>query len=203
MPIRFLHEINFFSKLSLIIPPFLSARIPQLHYLEIKRGVKMQHNENLTVTDFINSGNAFFIQGQFKHAIIQYTNAIIQTPIGSNSNLVYLYNNLASAYFYTQDYNKAITYFTKAIILDPNDASLRINRSNAHTANSQSDKAQIDIYDAMYLMQIKLKNLQTSLHLKNDANQPSVMTNSIFNNQSRIDSPANDDNKKYNSEYRP
>jgi tetratricopeptide (TPR) repeat protein len=154
----------------------------------------MQHNENLTAPDFIHRGNAFFIHGHFKDAISQYTNAIIKTPIGSNSSLVYLYSYRASAHFYLQNYSKAISDLTKAILLDPNNSVLRINRANAHTANGQSDKASIDMQDAVYLIQ---KNLQAMAALNNTQNQLSVTTNSIFNSQSHrenhLESNTNND----------
>lgn len=161
----------------------------------------MQHNENLTVTDFIESGNAFFILEQFQHAIIQYTNAIIKTPIGSNSNLVYIYNCRASAYCHLQDYDKAIADFTKAILLNPNDASLRINRSHAHINKGHLEKAHIDLQDGLYLMQ---KKLISNISLSNYVNLPSVTTNSMFNNtdNNKADA-ANEYTQKYNDVYRP
>ena len=96
----------------------------------------MQHKP-ITAIDFSNSGDDSFTHGNFHNAIHHYTRAIELTPIGSNSDLVNIYNKRATAYFHLTAYDNAIAQYTKAIVLDPNNPTLFINRSIAHHANGQ------------------------------------------------------------------
>jgi len=94
-----------------------------------------------TAEEYYNSGNAYYKQGKYDQAIVEYTKAIEINP-----NLAEVYNNRAGVYIHKGNYEQAILDCTKAIELKPNYAYAYNNRATAYYDNTEYADAWVDVH---------------------------------------------------------
>lgn len=98
-----------------------------------------------------NMGNMYSEKGEFENAIIAYEKALALERGKVYKHTEFIYNNLGTAYFRLQNYEKAIENFTVGIAIDPNSPDIFLNRGNAYARLKKFDKAEEDYQQALRL----------------------------------------------------
>lgn len=70
----------------------------------------------------LEQANQQYVKGEYQQALSLY-NQILQSGNASSE----LYYNLGNAYFKTGDYNHALLYYERALLLSPNDENIKFN----------------------------------------------------------------------------
>jgi tetratricopeptide (TPR) repeat protein len=104
------------------------------------------------VRPYNNRGLAYFDQGEYDKAIIDFTQAI-----GLNGDYADGYYNRGLVYQKKGEYGKAVFDYTKSIIINPRYLKAYINRGQVYSANKEHEKAIFDFKRAIEIAPLDTK----------------------------------------------
>jgi len=115
---------------------FLYSMTSQYDKAVAKSAKAVALNPNSAYAHFI-MGKTLFFAGRCEESIPEYKKAIRLNPISPNNHLW----SLGLSYAYTGQYDKAITWCEKAVLLEPDDLLARTMMTVVYSLSGQDDKA--------------------------------------------------------------